>query len=199
MTISLVKGQKIDLTKGNAGLSKITVGLGWDPAVIEKKGFFGTKKEAVNIDCDASAILLDENGRLSKEKNVIFFANLKSPCGSVHHTGDNLTGDGDGDDEQINVELSKVPSDVHRIVFVVNIYDCVNRKQDFGMVQSAFIRVFNSANNQELIKFNLTENYSGKTSLIVGEMYRHGGEWKFNAVGEGSTDPTVGQLVRRYT
>lgn len=199
MSINLVKGQKIDLTKGNAGLTKVTVGLGWDPAVIEKKGFFGTKKEAVNIDCDASAILLDENGRLTQEKNVVFFANLKSPDGSVHHSGDNLTGDGDGDDEQISVELNKVPANVHRIVFVVNIYDCVNRKQDFGMVQSAFIRVVNSSNNQELIKFNLTENYSGKTSLIVGEMYKHSGEWKFNAIGEGSNDATVGQLVRRYT
>jgi tellurium resistance protein TerD len=199
MSINLVKGQKIDLTKGNAGLTKVTVGLGWDPAVIEKKGFFGTKKEAVNIDCDASAILLDENGRLTQEKNVVFFANLKSPDGSVHHSGDNLTGEGDGDDEQISVELNKVPANVHRIVFVVNIYDCVNRKQDFGMVQSAFIRVLNSSNNQELIKFNLTENYSGKTSLIVGEMYKHSGEWKFNAIGEGSNDATVGQLVRRYT
>lgn len=199
MSISLIKGQKIDLTKGNAGLSRVTVGLGWDPAVIEKKGFFGMKRETVNIDCDASAILLDENGRLTKEKNVVFFANLKSPDGSVQHSGDNLTGEGDGDDEQIQVDLSRVPADVHRIVFVVNIYDCVNRKQDFGMVQSAYIRVFNSANSQELIKFNLTDNYSGKTSLIVGEMYKHSGEWKFNAIGEASNDATVGQLVRRYT
>lgn len=198
MTISLVKGQKIDLTKGNAGLSKVVVGLGWDPAVVEKKGFFGSKKTAVEIDCDASVILLDENGKLTKEKNVVFFANLQSPDGSVVHSGDNRTGEGDGDDEQVSVNLGQVPADVSKIVFVVNIYDCVNRKQDFGLVQSAYIRLVNDSNNQELIKFNLTEDYSGKTSLIVGEIYRHNGEWKFNAIGEGSTDTTVGQLVKRY-
>ncbi|OPH60443.1 stress protein [Paenibacillus ferrarius] len=199
MTISLVKGQKIDLTKGNAGLSKVVVGLGWDPAVVEKKGFFGTKKSTVEIDCDASVIMLDENGRLAKEKNVVFFANLQSPDGSVVHSGDNRTGEGDGDDEQIAVSLNKVPADVSKIVFVVNIYDCVNRKQDFGHIQSAYIRILNDSNNQELVKFNLTENYAGKTSLIVGEMYRNDGEWKFSAIGEASTDTTIGQLVKRYT
>ncbi|MBP1993495.1 stress response protein SCP2 [Paenibacillus eucommiae] len=198
MTINLVKGQKIDLTKGNAGLSKVVVGLGWDPAMVEKKGFFGMKKSAIEIDCDASAILLDEQGRLTKEKNVVFFGNLKSICNSVLHSGDNRTGEGDGDDEQIVVQLNQVPADVHKIVFVVNIYDCVNRRQDFGMIQSAYIRVLNGSNDQEMIKFNLTENYTGKTSLIVGEIYRHGGEWKFTAVGEGSNDTTVGQLVKRY-
>lgn len=198
MTINLVKGQKIDLTKGNAGLSKVVVGLGWDPAVVEKKGFFGSKKTAVEIDCDASVILLDANGKLTKEKNVVFFANLQSPDGSVVHSGDNRTGEGDGDDEQISVNLSQVPADVSKIIFVVNIYDCVNRKQDFGLIQSAYIRILNDANKQELVKFSLTDSYAGKTSLIVGEIYRHNGDWKFNAIGEGSTDTTVGQLVKRY-
>jgi tellurium resistance protein TerD len=198
LTISLVKGQKVDLTKGTAGLSKVVVGLGWDPAVVEKKGFFGSKKTAVEIDCDASVILLDENGKLTKEKNVVFFANLQSPDGSVVHSGDNRTGEGDGDDEQISVNLGQVPADVSKIVFVVNIYDCVNRKQDFGLIQSAYIRLVNDFNKQELIKFNLSDDYSGKTSLIVGEIYRHSGEWKFNAIGEGITDTTVGQLVKRY-
>jgi tellurium resistance protein TerD len=198
LTISLVKGQKVDLTKGTAGLSKVVVGLGWDPAVVEKKGFFGSKKTAVEIDCDASVILLDENGKLTKEKNVVFFANLQSPDGSVVHSGDNRRGEGDGDDEQISVNLGQVPADVSKIVFVVNIYDCVNRKQDFGLIQSAYIRLVNDFNKQELIKFNLSDDYSGKTSLIVGEIYRHSGEWKFNAIGEGITDTTVGQLVKRY-
>lgn len=198
MTINLVKGQKIDLTKGNAGLSKVVVGLGWDPAVIEKKGFFGSKKTAVEIDCDASVILLDANGKLTKEKNVVFFANLQSPDGSVVHSGDNRTGEGDGDDEQISVNLNQVPADVSKIIFVVNIYDCVNRKQDFGLIQSAYIRILNDANQQELVKFSLTDSYAGKTSLIVGEIYRHNGDWKFNAIGEGSTDTTIGQLVKRY-
>lgn len=198
LTISLVKGQKIDLTKGNAGLSKVVVGLGWDPAVVEKKGFFGSKKSAVEIDCDASVILLDEKGRITNQKHVIYFANLQSPDGSVVHSGDNRTGDGDGDDETISINLGQVPADVSKIVFVVNIYDCVNRKQDFGLIQSAYIRVLNGSNQQELVKFNLTDDYSGKSSLIVGEIYRHGGEWKFSAIGEGSTDTTIGQLVKRY-
>ncbi|SDO81286.1 Stress response protein SCP2 [Paenibacillus sp. yr247] len=199
MTINLVKGQKIDLTKGNAGLTKVIVGLGWDPAVVEKKGFFGSKKTTVEIDCDASVILLDENGKLTKEKNVVYFANLQSPDGSVVHSGDNRTGEGEGDDEQVSVNLGQVPADVSKIIFVVNIYDCVNRKQDFGLIQSAYIRIVNDSNNQELVKFNLSEIYSGKTSLIAGEIYRHNGEWKFSAIGEGSTDTTIGQLVKRYT
>ena len=193
MTISLVKGQKIDLTKGNAGLSKITVGLGWDP--VEKRGFFGSKK--VDIDCDASALLLDENGKLTG-KNLVCFHNLKSPDGSVVHSGDNRTGEGDGDDEQIHIDLPRVPANIHRILMVVNIYDCINRKQDFGMISSAYIRVLNASNQQELVRFNLTDNYSGKTALIVGEIYRHGGEWKFNAIGEGSFAAHVDLLAREY-
>jgi len=193
MTISLVKGQKVDLTKGNAGLSKITVGLGWDP--VKKKGFFGSR--TVDIDCDASALLLDENGKL-RDKHLVCFYNLKSIDGSVVHSGDNRTGEGDGDDEQITVDLTRVPSHVHKILFVVNIYDCVNRKQDFGLVSSAYIRVLNQANEQELIRFNLTDSYAGKTALIVGEIYRHGGDWKFNAIGEGSFAAHVDLLARNY-
>lgn len=200
--ISLQKGQKIDLTKGNAGLTKLLIGLGWDP--VKKTGggglfggIFGGGSQA-NIDCDASVILLDQNGRITKEKNLVYFGNKISPCSSVTHSGDNLTGDGEGDDEQIHVDLSRVPSDVHKMVFVVNIYDCVNRRQDFGMIGNAYIRVLNSSNGQEVCKFNLTENYSGKTSLLVGELYRHDGEWKFSAVGEGTSDKSISQLVNKY-
>ncbi|WP_042168689.1 TerD family protein [Paenibacillus gorillae] len=196
MTISLVKGQKVDLTKGNAGLSKVIVGLGWDPVAV-KSGFFGMKK-AANIDCDASALLLDANGRLGGEKSLVCFYNKQSGDGSVYHTGDNITGEGDGDDEQIIVQLDRVPASIHRILVVVNIYECESRRQDFGMIQSAFIRIVNPINNQELIRFNLTDSYAGKTALIVGELYRNNGEWKFNAIGEGAHAAHIDVLARQY-
>ncbi|ARU60346.1 stress protein [Tumebacillus avium] len=197
MAISLVKGQKIDLTKLNAGLTNLIVGLGWDP-VQPKKGLFGFMKSEVNIDCDASALLLDANGKLTKEENLVCFYNRASGCRSVLHSGDNLTGEGDGDDEQIFIDLKKVPSDVHKILMVVNIYECENRRQDFGMIQSAFIRVVNKANNQELVRFNLSDDYSGKTALIVAEIYRHNGEWKFNAIGEGAYAAHINLLAKKY-
>lgn len=196
MAISLVKGQKVDLTKGNAGLSKVIVGLGWDPAEV-KGGFFGLKK-AANVDCDASALLLDANGKLSGEKNLVCFYNKQSGCGTVVHTGDNITGEGDGDDEQIIVQLDRVPANIEKILCVVNIYECESRRQDFGMIKSAFIRIVNPSNNQELIRFNLTENYGGKTALVVGELYRNNGEWKFNAIGEGTHAPHIDILARKY-
>jgi len=200
MTISLQKGQRVDLTKGNAGLSKIMVGLGWDP--VERSGgilsgLFGGSRGA-DIDCDASVIMLDSNNRMAKKEDLIYFGNLQSRCGSIRHTGDNLTGDGDGDDEQIIVELGRVPANIHKLVFVVNIYDCIRRKQDFGLIKNAFIRLVNSGNNQELIKFNLTDNYAGKTTLIVGEIYRHDTEWKFVAIGEGTHEASLSEIVKRY-
>jgi tellurium resistance protein TerD len=142
--------------------------------------------------------MLDANGKWAKPKNLVYYGNLTSPCGSVRHAGDNLTGKGEGDDEQIHIDLSKVPSDVHRLVFVVNIYKCVERKQHFGMIRNAFIRVVNSANGQELCKFNLTDQYANKTTLITGEVYRHQGEWKFAALGEATTDPGLQALSSRY-
>lgn len=201
MAINLQKGQRVDLTKGNAGLSKIMIGLGWDP--VEPKrggllgGLFGGGK-APEIDCDASVLMLNEQDKLVSNKNLIYFGNLKSSCGSVMHTGDNLTGDGDGDDEEIIVELNRVPANIHKLLFVVNIYDCTRRKQDFGMIENAFIRVVNSSNKQELIKYNLTENYGGKTALMVGEIYRHGSEWKFGAIGEGTYDTSLGEIIKKF-
>ncbi|MDM5229515.1 TerD family protein [Cytobacillus sp. NJ13] len=202
MAINLQKGQRVDLTKGNPGLSKIMVGLGWDP--VQKSGGGGLLGSlfgggGANIDCDASVIMLGENGKLKSNKDVIYFGNLKSSDGSVQHSGDNLTGAGDGDDEQVMIDLSRVPAHVHKMVFVVNIYDSVKRKQHFGMIQNAFIRVVNSGNNQELIKYNLTDDYSGKTSLIVGEIYRHGSDWKFAAVGTGTASPGLSDVVRSYS
>jgi len=203
MAINLQKGQRVDLTKGNPGLAKIMVGLGWDP--VQNRGgggflgsLFGGGGGGQNIDCDASVLMLDENGKIRNNSDVIYFGNLKSNDGSVQHTGDNLTGDGDGDDEQILVDLNRVPAQIEKLVFVVNIYDCVKRNQHFGMIQNAFIRIVNSANNQELIHFNLTDNYSGKTCLVVGEIYRHGSDWKFAAVGNGINVPGLGELVRSY-
>jgi len=153
---------------------------------------------SAKIDCDASVIMLGENGKLIRKEHVVYFGNLKSPCGSVSHLGDNLTGDGDGDDEQVVVQLNKVPNDVHRLVFVVNIYDCVNRKQDFGMIRNAYIRVVNKDSGQELAKFNLSEDYAGKTALIAGEVYRHQGEWKFSALGQATGDVSLSELTRKY-
>ena len=197
MSINLVKGQKIDLTKDNPRLNKIILGLGWDPADLKPKGFFSAFK-STNIDCDASAFMLDENSKLRSNEDIIYFGNLKSKCNSIHHLGDNLTGDGDGDDEQIIVELKKVPSNISKIVFVVNIYSCKSRKQDFGMIKNAFIRGIDASNNKELMKYNLTENYSGNTAMIFGELYRYNGEWKFNAIGEGTNDCSITELSNRY-
>lgn len=204
MAINLQKGQRVDLTKGNPGLSKILVGLGWDEAKKPSKGgflgsLFGSAGSAgANIDCDASVLMLGENDKITSNNDVIYFGNLKSNCQSVIHTGDNLTGEGDGDDEQILIELNKIPNHIHKLVFVVNIYDCVKRNQHFGMIQNAFIRVVNSSNGQELLHYNLTEDYSGKTSLIVGEIYRNGSDWKFAAVGTGTNAPGLGEVVRSF-
>ena len=196
MAISLQKGQKIDLTKGKAGLSSLIVGLGWDP-VKKSGGLFGFFKQE-NIDCDASVLMLDENDKIHSASDVIYFGNKTSRCRSVIHSGDNITGEGDGDDEQIFVDLSKVPSNIHKLVFVVNIYACVERKQHFGMIQNAFIRIVDRSTNSELAHYNLTDDYSGLTAIFPGEIYRHNGEWKFSAVGEGTRDNAIDQIARRF-
>lgn len=194
MSVSLQKGQKVSLTKDNAGLSKVIIGLGWDE-VKQKRGFFAPKPAP--IDCDASALLL-RDGKLMQKEDIVYFGNLSHMSGTVQHMGDNLTGAGEGDDEQIIVELSRVPEEYDRIVVVVNIYDCVKRKQHFGLIENAFIRIVDARNNTELLKYNLTEEYSGMTAVIFGEVYRHNGEWKFNAIGQGTNDPGLGQLANRY-
>ncbi len=194
MSVSLQKGQKVSLTKERAGLSRVIIGLGWDEAP-QKRGLFAPKPQA--IDCDASAFLLT-NGKIVDKLDVVFFGNLKHPSGSVQHMGDNLTGAGDGDDEQIVVDLANVPAQYDRITVVVNIYQAVQRKQHFGMIKNAFIRIVDASNNTELCRYNLTDDYSGMLALIFGEVYRHDGEWKFNAIGQGTTDPGLGELVGRY-
>ncbi|AKU31127.1 TerD family protein [Bacillus altitudinis MN12] len=199
MAITLEKGQRIDLTKGKAGLTNILVGLGWDP-VSQGGGFLGKLfggGGGADIDCDASVLML-KNDKFVENKDLIYFGNLKSKCGSVEHTGDNLTGEGDGDDEQVLVNLSKVPGNVNKLVFVVNIYDALRRNQHFGMIQNAYIRIVDRSNNQELVKYNLKDEYAGKTSLIVGELYRHENEWKFAAVGNGTNDAKLADITRNY-
>lgn len=203
MSISLQKGQKVSLSKeaaaGGAGLSRVIVGLGWDEA--KKSGgkllgsLFGSSGSA--IDCDASAIML-RNGRFSAKEDLVFFNNLRHMTGTVQHMGDNLPGAGAGDDEQIMIDLANVPAEYDRIVMVVTIYQAVQRKQHFGMIQNAFIRIVNAANNQEILRYNLTDNYSGMTAMIFGEVYRHNGEWKFNAIGQGTNDPGIAELTARY-
>lgn len=193
MSVSLQKGQKISLTKENAGLDKVIVGLGWDE-VNQKRGFFSRTQA---VDCDASAIML-HSGKFINRGDLVYFGNLRHSSGSVNHMGDNLTGAGEGDDEQIIVELNKIPAEYDKIVFVVNIYQAISRKQHFGMVQNAFIRIVDARNNRELCRYNLTENYAGMTSMFFGELYRHGGEWKFNALGQATNDPGLRELVSRF-
>ena len=196
MSISLQKGQKVSLSKDNSGLSKIIVGLGWDE-VKQSKGLFGFGSGGASIDCDASALLLVD-GKLRSKHDLIFFNNLTHASGSVAHMGDNLTGAGEGDDEQIVIDLNSVPAEYDKIVMVVNIYMAKQRKQHFGLIQNAFIRLVDARNNKEICRYNLTEDYSGLTSMIFGEVYRHNGEWKFNAVGQGTPDYGISQLAQRY-
>ena len=207
MSVSLQKGQKVNLSKDNAGLAKVIVGLGWDeakPSGGGGGGFFatlfggGAATTHQAIGCDASAIML-KNGKFVDRTDLVYFGNLKHKSGTVNHMGDNLTGEGEGDDEQIVIDLSRVPAEYDKIVIVVNIYQAVQRKQHFGMIENAFIRLVDARNNKEMCKYNLTENYSGMTAMIFGEIYRHNGEWKFNAMGNGTTDPGIGELCRRFS
>lgn len=195
MSISLQKGQKVSLSKDNAGLSQVLVGLGWDEAPQAKGGFFAPKPKP--IDCDASAILL-KGGKLRDKADIVYFGNLSHKTGTIQHMGDNLTGAGDGDDEQILVDLSAIPAEYDRVVIVVNIYQALQRKQHFGMIQNAFIRLVDKRTGGEMCKYSLTENYSGMTAMIFGEIYRYNGEWKFNAIGQGTNDPGLGELANRY-
>ena len=176
MPINLTKGQKVDLTKGNPGLKKIMVGLGWDVNVFDSGSTF---------DLDAAVFMLGANGKCPTENEFIFYGNLEHQSKSVKHLGDNLTGEGDGDDEQITIDLNTIPANVEKIAFTVTIYDAETRNQNFGQVSNSFIRIVNEDNNEELIRYDLGEDFSIETAVVVGELYRHNGEWKFNAIGSG--------------
>lgn len=175
MPISLSKGQKVDLTKTNPGLTKVQIGLGWDVNKYDGGSAF---------DLDAAAFLLNSNGKVRDHGDFIFYSNLSHASGAVVHAGDNLTGGGDGDDEQIIVDLSKVPADVQKIDFTVTIYQAEERRQNFGQVSNAYIRVMDDS-SKELIRYDLGEDFSIETAVVVGELYRNGSEWKFNAIGSG--------------
>lgn len=195
MSVNLQKGQKVDLTKGNAGLKALVIGLGWDEA--PRKFSLFNKQE--DIDCDASALLINaQSGKLAGPIDVVYYGQLMHRSGAVRHCGDNLTGAGDGDDEQIIVELNKVPADYSKIVFVVTIYQARERKQQFGMIKNAFIRVVDADTGKELCKYNLSENYEGKTAMIFGEVYRYNNEWKFGAIGEPTNDNGIAEMAARF-
>jgi len=176
MAVSLQKGQKVDLTKTNPGLTTAMVGLGWDTNKYDGGHDF---------DLDASVFLLGENGKVTSDADFIFYNNLQGGNGAVVHMGDNLTGEGEGDDEQVKVNLGTVPASIHKIAFTVTIHDAESRGQNFGQVSNAFIRIVNEGNNEELIRYDLGEDFSIETAVVVGELYRHNNEWKFNATGSG--------------
>ncbi|MFG1806290.1 TerD family protein [Streptomyces sp. NPDC049040] len=175
MGVSLSKGGNVSLTKEAPNLTAVVVGLGWDARTTTGSDF----------DLDASALLTNEAGKVLSDQHFVFFNNLRSPDGSVEHTGDNLTGEGEGDDEVINVNLAGVPADIVKIVFPVSIYEAESRQQSFGQVRNAYIRVLNAADQRELARYDLTEDASTETAMVFGELYRHGGEWKFRAIGQG--------------
>lgn len=195
MSVKLQKGQKVSLSKENVGLSRIIVGLGWDEVEQKRHGFFAPKPKP--IDCDAFALLL-KNGKLTGKEDIVYFGNLAHKSRSVMHMGDNLTGEGEGDDEQIMIDLNQVPSEYDRIVIAVNIYQAEARNQHFGMIKNAFVRLVDARNNNEMCIYNLTENYSGQTAMLFGEVYRYNGEWKFSAIGQGTSDKSIGDFAKRY-
>ncbi len=176
MPINLSKGQKVDLTKGNPGLKNILVGLGWDVNQFDS---------GADFDLDAAAFMLGQNGLCPSEKEFVFYSNLEHPSGGVKHMGDNLTGEGEGDDEQIKIDLSKIPDSIAKIAFTVTIYEADTRRQNFGQVSNAYIHIIDETSGRELIRYDLGEDFSIETAVVVGELYRHNGEWKFNAIGSG--------------
>ena len=182
MGVSLTKGGNVSLTKEAPGLTDVIVGLGWDVRTTT-----GTE-----FDLDASAIVLNAEGKAVSDKHFIFFNNLTSPDGTVEHTGDNLTGEGEGDDEQVKVNLAGLPAEVDKVVFPVSIYDADARSQSFGQVRNAFIRVVNSAGGAEIARYDLTEDASTETAMVFGELYRNGADWKFRAVGQGYASGLAG-------
>ncbi|WP_019631017.1 TerD family protein [Actinomadura atramentaria] len=182
MGVSLTKGGNVSLTKQAPNLDAVTVGLGWDLRTTTGTDF----------DLDASALVLDASGQILTDQHFVFFNNLRSPDGGVEHTGDNTTGAGEGDDEQINVNFGALPDNAERVAFAVSIYDADSRGQNFGQVRNAFIRVVNRVDRSELARYDLSEDASTETAMVFGELYRNGGEWKFRAVGQGYASGLAG-------
>lgn len=176
MPVSLKKGQKVSLTKGNPGLKNVVVGLGWDINSFDTGGDF---------DLDAAAFLLTDQGRVTGSGDFVFYGNLVHASGAVEHMGDNLTGAGEGDDEQIKIDLSKVPEEISKIAFTVTIYEAEQRRQNFGQVNNSFIHIYNEDTGEEMLRYDLGEDFSIETAAVFGELYKNGDEWKFNAIGSG--------------
>jgi len=176
MPINLSKGQKVSLTKDNPGLKNVLVGLGWDVNAFDTGGDF---------DLDASAFMLGASGKVNQQEDFIFYGNKTHASGSITHMGDNRTGEGEGDDEQIKIDLSKVPANVQKIAFTATIYDADARRQNFGQVSNAYIRICDENNGKELMRYDLGEDFSIETAVVFGELYKNGNEWKFNAIGSG--------------
>ena len=200
MIANIQKGQKVTLKKDSGqALSKVMIGLGWDS--VEQSGnydglFSSLKKVIWGIDCDA-AVLLCQNGKIQAKGDVVSFLNLKHISGAVQHMGDNLTGEGEGDDEQIFINLSKIPDKYDKLVFVVNVFGAKLKKQHFGMIRKAYIRIVDNDNN-EFCRYELSEGYDGMTAMIFGEIFRSNNEWKFNAIGKGTADGDLNDVVKRY-
>lgn len=196
MAINLKKGQRISLTKEEPDLKQIMCGLGWDVAP-KSGGFFGGGKQ---FDLDSSVICLDADKKLTDVKNIIYFGNLRHSSSAIAHQGDNLTGAGEGDDEVINIDLPLIPPSIIYLVFAINIYKCQNRRQDFSMVDNAFVRLVNRTNNKELARYNLSgAEYRDMTGMILAEVYRHNNEWKMAAVGNGFKVSTLADIAKLYT
>jgi tellurium resistance protein TerD len=187
MTVSLVKGGNVSLSKEAPGLTKVSVGLGWDNRGTDGAAF----------DLDAVCYLLNDSGKVRADNDFIFYNNLSGGDGSVQHMGDNLTGEGEGDDEQVQFDLSKIPADVTKVAIAVTIHDATQRSQNFGQVSNAFIRVVNMGDNAEIVRYDLSEDFSTETAIIFGDLYRHNNEWKFKAIGQGFADGLAG-LARSY-
>lgn len=201
MSVNLQKGQNIELTRNSSGgLKKIMVALGWDKA--EQKGFLPMLFGRSTVDCDAAAIICGADDRAvgsTVDDCCIYFGCTSHKSGSIIHMGDNLTGEGDGDNEQIMVDLPNVPEEIKKIVFVVNIYDARTKKQHFGMIKNAFIRLVNTESNAEICRFNLSDNYSGMTGIVAGELCRINGQWKFNAIGHSVAEASrLDMLIALY-
>lgn len=200
MAINLTKGQSISLSKESPNLKKVLVGLGWDPIKNGGSGggLFGALRGMVSggssadMDIDGSVICIGPNGR---HEGTIYYGNLRHTSGAIRHYGDNLTGDGDGDDEQIEIDLSRVPSSIERLSIIVNIYSADSRGQDFSQVRNCFVHVDNIETGRELARYNVDGNFDGKTGIFVADLYRHNGEWKFKAIGEGVKVRDIGQMV----
>ena len=176
MPVSLKKGEKVSLNKNNPGLKNIIVGLGWDTNAYDTGGSF---------DLDSAAFLVGENGKVTSSGDFVFYGNLKHSSGSVEHMGDNRTGVGAGDDEVIKIDLSLVPASISKIIFTVTIYEAEERRQNFGQVNNSYVRIYNADNSEEILRYDLGEDFSIETSAVFGELYRHNNEWKFNAIGSG--------------